>query len=253
MCGIAGVVSRHPQQVEPAVRRMMHAMVHRGPDDEGFEWLPFGTDASGLRAGFGFRRLSILDLSSAGHQPMVDVATGNCIVFNGEIYNFRDLRQRLEARGVTIRSSSDTEVLLHAVSVWGERALDEIDGMFAFAFYEASSRRILLGRDPLGIKPLYVGTTTGSLVFASEVRAVLASGLIPDELDPGGIASYLAYGSPQDPLTVHRSIRSFPAGSCCWIDAGVVDGGPLPTPRRAPTRGRNGKGDRDHPYRDHPR
>ena len=223
MCGICGVIGADAPRVEPAVRAMMRAMIHRGPDDEGYEDRPLGTDGRGARAGFGFRRLAILDLSPSGHQPMANPATGDLIVFNGEIYNFRRLRERLESAGVTFRSSGDTEVLLAALSTWGEAALPELDGMFAFAFYHAASRRILLARDHVGIKPLYVGRAPGALVFASEVRAVLASGLVSDDLSAAGIATFLAYGAPQDPLTVHRDVQSFPSGSFAWVDAGAVE------------------------------
>ena len=218
MCGICGIITADSTGIEPAVRRMMHALIHRGPDDEGYEQFPFGAGVA-ASAGFGFRRLAILDLSPLGHQPMVDATTGNAIAFNGEIYNFRSLRSRLEAEGHAFRSTGDTEVLLRALSAWGERALAELDGMFAVAFYHAATRRVLLARDPLGIKPLYLAQAPGRVVFASEVRAVLASGLVSDELDPAGIASFLAYGAPQDPLTVHRAVRSLPAGSHAWIDA----------------------------------
>jgi asparagine synthase (glutamine-hydrolysing) len=231
VCGIAGVLSADQRGVEPAVRAMMRAMIHRGPDDEGYEELPLGGEG-GPVAGFGFRRLTILDLTPAGHQPMVNLHTGDCLIFNGEIYNFRWLRAKLESKGLQIRSSGDTEVLLHALATWGEAALDTIDGMYAFAFYHAASRRILLARDPFGIKPLYVAALPRAFIFASEVRTVLASGLVPDDLDPAGMATMLAYGAPQDPLTVHAAIKSFPAGACQWIDAGVAAGHTPPTPRR---------------------
>jgi asparagine synthase (glutamine-hydrolysing) len=217
--------------VEPAVRRMMRVMVHRGPDDDGYEQLPLGGEGGPI-AGFGFRRLSILDLSAAGHQPMVNPVTGDCLIFNGEIYNFRDLRKDLEARGVSFRSTSDTEVLLHALSTWGEAALEKLEGMFAFAFYEAKSRRILLARDPLGIKPLYVAALPDRFVFASEIRAVLASGLVPADLDVAGIAGMLAYGAVQSPRTIYERIRSFPAGASQWLDAGAASGRIPAGPRR---------------------
>ena len=206
--------------MEPAARRMMQAMIHRGPDDEGYEELPMGGDESGPVAGFGFRRLSILDLTAAGHQPMFNSHTGDCLIFNGEIYNFRSLRAELQLRGILFRGTSDSEVLLQALSTWGEAALEKLQGMYAFAFYEAKTRRILLARDPLGIKPLYVASLPDRFVFASEIRSVRASGLVPDDLDMGGIAGMLAYGAPQDPLTVHREIRSLPAGHSCWISSG---------------------------------
>jgi asparagine synthase (glutamine-hydrolysing) len=222
MCGIAGVLSVDPQPVEGAVRRMMRAMIHRGPDDEGYSQFPLGSDSSGSVCGFGFRRLAILDLSPSGHQPMINRATGDAIIFNGEIYNFRFLRHRLTSLGHSFASTGDTEVLLCALSRWGEKALDELDGMFALAFYHSASKRVLLARDPLGIKPLYVAQVKGACVFASEVRTVLASGLVPGDLDAAGIASFLAYGSPQDPLTIHTFIRSMPAACCEWHDAASV-------------------------------
>lgn len=223
MCGIAGVLRGGGGSVESPVRAMMRALVHRGPDDDGFDQFPFG-QGSGAICGFGFQRLAIMDLSPLGHQPMIDAASGDAIIFNGEIYNFVELRRRLEGEGCSFRSSGDTEVLLRALSTWGERALEELDGMFALAFYHAASRRVLLARDPLGIKPLYLAQVPGAVVFASEVRAVLASGLVPSDLDPAGIAGCLAYGSPQDPLTVHTHVRSMPSGTCAWLDAESLAG-----------------------------
>ena len=231
MCGICGVISVESMPVQDPVRRMMRAMIHRGPDDEGYEELPLGRhDDKKSTVGLGFRRLAILDLSPAGHQPMVNPATGDCLIFNGEIYNFVDLRSRLRAEGVEVTSSGDTEVLLKALSQWGERALEELDGMFAIAFYDAGNRRLLLARDHLGIKPLYVAQSRGKVVFASEIRAVLASGLVSNELDAAGIATMLAYGSPQDPLTVLKDVRSFPPGSFCWFtaDAAMSQEPPIP-------------------------
>jgi len=231
MCGIAGVVSRNRARIEPALRAMTNAMVHRGPDDEGVEQFHLGSGESAPAVGFGFRRLAILDLSPAGHQPMVNPAMGDCLIFNGEIYNFRHIRTRLRTAGIRFHSTGDTEVLLHALSNWGEAALDDLDGMFAFAFYHAATGRILLARDHLGIKPLYVARTGDAIVFASEVRAILASGLVPDDLDPAGIAGFLAYGAPQDPLTIHRHIRSLSGGGCEWIDRESL-GDPVGRPRR---------------------
>jgi asparagine synthase (glutamine-hydrolysing) len=217
MCGLCGIIAVDSDGIEISTRRMMAAMHHRGPDDEGFEVLSLGTGIASPGIGLGFRRLSILDLSPSGHQPMLNPHTGDWLVFNGEIYNYRSLRSRLMVEGVRFHSSGDTEVLLHSLSLWGERALEEIEGMFALAFYQASSGRVLLARDPVGIKPLYISADQHRLIFASEVRALLASGLVSDELDPAGVASYLMYGAPQDPLTVHRSIRSFPCGTGQWI------------------------------------
>jgi asparagine synthase (glutamine-hydrolysing) len=202
---------------------MMQAIIHRGPDDEGYEEFLLHTDAGGPACGFGFRRLAILDLSPLGHQPMINRDTGDAIIFNGEIYNFASLRERLISRGHTFRSTGDTEVLLRALSEWGEQVLNELDGMFALAFYHAATKRVLLARDQLGIKPLYVARVKGSCVFASEVRAVLSSGLVPADLDAAGVAGFLAYGAPQDPLTVHRHVRSMQAGTYEWIAAPALD------------------------------
>ncbi len=233
MCGICGVISADPKPVEPAVRGMMRAMVHRGPDDEGFEILPLGgSETSGPVAGFGFRRLAILDLSAAGHQPMFNQRTGDCLIFNGEIYNFRQLRTELQMAGVVFRSTSDTEVLLQALCTWGEAAVEKLQGMFAFAFYHASSQRILLARDPLGIKPLYVAALPDRLLFASEIKPLLASGLVPKDLDLAGISGMLAYGAVQSPRTVYEHIRSFPAGHTQWIDGSVAGGQSPAHPRR---------------------
>jgi asparagine synthase (glutamine-hydrolysing) len=233
MCGIGGVISADPRPVEPAVRAMMRVMVHRGPDDEGFEVLSLGgSEASGPVAGLGFRRLAILDLSAAGHQPMFNQRTGDCLIFNGEIYNFRQLRTELQMAGVVFRSTSDTEVLLQALCTWGEAAVEKLQGMFAFAFYHASSQRILLARDPLGIKPLYVAALPDRLLFASEIKPLIASGLVPKDLDLAGISGMLAYGAVQSPRTVYEHIRSFPAGHTQWIDGRVTTGDVPPRPRR---------------------
>jgi asparagine synthase (glutamine-hydrolysing) len=231
MCGICGIITEDIAAAEPAVRRMMRAMVHRGPDDEGYAQFRLAGEGGPIAA-FGFRRLSILDLSSAGHQPMVNRDTGDCLVFNGEIYNYRDIRERLASRGIAVESTGDTEVLLKALSTWGEAALDDIDGMFAFAFYEAKTRRILLARDHMGIKPLYVARGPWGLVFASEVRALLASGVVPADIDEAGLATFLAYGAPQDPLTMHRFVKSFPSASCQWVGEEVARNSPSASPRR---------------------
>jgi asparagine synthase (glutamine-hydrolysing) len=232
MCGICGVVSADSRQVEPAVRRMMQAMIHRGPDDDGFVELPLVNAETGPAVGLGFRRLSIIDLSLNGHQPMVNSSLGDWIVFNGEVYNFRALRAELSGSGVIFRGTSDTEVVLHALSRWGEDALPKLHGMFALAFYQSSTRRLLLARDPLGIKPLYVAQLPDRLVFASEICALRASGLVPLDPDVAGIAGMLAYGAVQSPRTVFEKIRSFSAGSHQWFDAGVVTGRPQPAARR---------------------
>lgn len=194
--------------------------------------MPLGGAGHGAWAALGFRRLSILDRSADARQPMACPDTGDCLIFNGEIYNYRELREELKSAGIQVRSSGDTEVLLRALSTWEERALTRIEGMFALAFYQAKTRRLLLARDPMGMKPLYVATTDKAFVFASEVRAVRASGVVPDELDAAGIAGMLAYGAMPAPRTAFRAIRSFPAAAYQWINADVVTGRPPDDARR---------------------
>ena len=227
MCGIAGLISDDRLVVERAIGAMNAAQAHRGPNDCGTAILPFG----GSLLGLAHRRLSILDLSACGHQPMVHPQTGDQLIFNGEIYNFKDLRRELEALGEQFDGHSDTVVLLHALARWGTDALRRLQGMYAFAFYEAKSQRLLLARDPMGIKPLYVARTTGGLLFASEVRALLASGLVDRAFDLHGMAGLLAYGALQHPSTLFAQVRSFPPGSFQYLEPGDE-----PFERRPPQR-----------------
>jgi asparagine synthase (glutamine-hydrolysing) len=209
MCGIAGFwADIAPGAIEAATARMTAAMVHRGPDDDGVEILPVGHELLAL----GARRLAIQDPSFAGHQPMHDAQTGNWLVFNGEIYNFRELRSELDARGVRCLSGTDTEVLLRAYAVWGLQCVHRLRGMFAFALWDARARRLILCRDPLGVKPLYYARVGGGLLFASEVRALLRSGHIPQRLSHAGVASYLALGAVAEPQTIVEGIECLPAG-----------------------------------------
>jgi asparagine synthase (glutamine-hydrolysing) len=223
MCGIAGLIADRPDLVEQALPSMVHAMVHRGPDDEGIAYRRLGHSFVGL----GFRRLSILDLSAAGHQPMIHPRTGSCLIFNGEIYNFRQLRRELEAEGARLTSQGDSEVLLHALEHWGPACLDRLQGMYAFAWLDGKGERLLLARDPLGIKPLYVARLPHAFLFASEVRALLASGLVPRKLDQRGLAGLLAYGSVQHPCTMVQGVFSFPAGHSQTLE-GIQGAAPRP-------------------------
>ena len=188
MCGIAGIIGRLDKPNRAALERMSAAMVHRGPDGSG-TWAST-PDARGWGALLAHRRLSILDLSPAGAQPMVDPVTGHVIVFNGEIYNFDDLRRRLVVEGQEFQSTGDTAVMLRALGLHGLDAVSWLRGMFAFACWNPKQRRLLLARDPLGIKPLYLARSSDpdagwSVAFASEVRALLASGLLGrPRLDP---------------------------------------------------------------------
>ena len=174
MCGICGIIgSTEPEPTQNVVRQMLGQMQHRGPDDEGI----FVDESVAL----GMRRLSIIDLGG-GHQPVFNQDRTVVVVFNGEIYNFQELRNTLEHRGYRFQTQSDTEVIVYAYEEWGEDCVDHFEGMFAFALAETSKStrrgnpRVLLARDRLGIKPLYYALVDGNLIFASEVRSLLASG-----------------------------------------------------------------------------
>jgi len=215
MCGISGLIGRRdPREGEVLVARMSAALAHRGPDDHGL----YSAATSQGSIALGHRRLSIIDLSSAGHQPMVNPETGDVIVYNGELYNFRALKAELEGRGVSFRSQSDTEVILHAFARWGTECFARLNGMYALAFWDARRERLILARDPVGVKPLYVATVEGGLAFASEVRALVASGVVDATLDEAAVASYLAFGSVQAPRTPYRSVRSVPPGTFLEVD-----------------------------------
>jgi len=194
-----------------ALERMNEAMIHRGPDASG-TWVS-APDCRGWGALLAHRRLSILDLSPSGAQPMVDPATGHVIVFNGEIYNFRELRRRLVAEGQELQSTGDTAVMLRALGLHGPAAVRWLRGMFAFACWDPKQRRLLLARDPLGIKPLYLARASDpdaswSLAFASELRALLASGLLgAPHLDPQAVASSVWNGFVVGPGTAVEGVE----------------------------------------------
>ena len=188
MCGIVGFASvRHTVNRE-LLERQRDTMVHRGPDSAG-TWI---SDSG--HVGFGHRRLAIIDLSPGGHQPMVDAITGNVITFNGEIYNFRELRAELERAGERFSTSSDTEVLLAAYRVWGLNGVRRLDGMFAFAIYDAKLQRVLMARDRAGEKPLYYRVSDGTITFASELKALLSDPSLARRIDEAALDDYLAYG-----------------------------------------------------------
>lgn len=213
MCGIAGVVGDYRrEQAGAAIEAMTAAQFHRGPDDGGTEIIETRSGSIAL----GARRLAILDLTPAGHQPMTDEVTGNVLTYNGEIYNFPELRDELVARGHTFHGRGDTEVILVGYREWGRAVLDKLRGMFAFALWDARKQRLLVARDHLGIKPLYYASTAAGFVCSSEVRAILAGGLVDATLDRRGLAGYLAYGAVQEPFTIVEQIRALAAG--CWME-----------------------------------
>lgn len=227
MCGIAGAVGSLDDRVLRAVAAASESQAHRGPDADGF-WQSDPREGAAARPGaaFAHRRLAIIDLSRDGIQPMHDPVTGNTVCFNGEIYNFRSLRAELEAEGSVFTTKTDTEVILKAYARWGDACLTRLRGMFAFALWDARTRRTLLARDRLGIKPLYVadlGGTTRVLQFASEVRALLAGGLVSARIDPRGLETYLWNGFVTGPCTLIQGIRSLGRGCRMWVsDTGEI-------------------------------
>jgi asparagine synthase (glutamine-hydrolysing) len=225
MCGIAGIVGAlSASQVNEAVQAMIDAQLHRGPDDGGSTVRSVGGGAVGL----GNRRLAIQDLSPLGHQPMVNEATGDILVYNGEIYNGPALRDQLKTDGFAFRGHSDTEVLLRAYERWGTQCLTRLRGMFAFALWDVRRSRLIIARDPMGIKPLYYAEKKGNwFICASEVRALLQSRLRDSRIDRRALAGYLAYGGIQEPLSIYEGIFSLPRGSWQERDelGNVVAGG----------------------------
>jgi asparagine synthase (glutamine-hydrolysing) len=211
MCGIFGIVARNASVAPGLLERATLSLAHRGPDDSGTVIIR-DTLPEPVEVGFGSRRLAVLDLSPLGHQPMRDPESGNWIVYNGEIYNFRAIRKKLENEGARFAGNSDTEVLLKAYARWGERCLDELRGMFAFAIWDAQRHRLFLARDPMGIKPLYYCTVGPYFLFASEIRTLLHTGLIPRRMDRAGLSNYLAFGSLYDPITLIEGVSALRPG-----------------------------------------
>ena len=222
MCGIAGIIGQLDEPNRAALQRMSDAMIHRGPDASG-TWVS-APDARGWGALLGHRRLSILDLSPTGVQPMVDPVTGHVVVFNGEIYNFGDLRRRLVAEGQEFQSTGDTAIMLRALGLHGPAAVGWLRGMFAFACWDPKQRRLLLARDPLGIKPLYLARSADpdagwSVAFASELRALLASGLLgTPRLDPQAVASGVWNGFVVGPGTAVKGVDLLWPGRLLELD-----------------------------------
>ena len=203
MCGICGYVSREGEATAEAVRAMAGTLAHRGPDGE-------GVHVEGP-VGLGHRRLSIIDLSEAASEPMTNEDGSLWLTFNGEIYNFREIRRGLEARH-RFRSRSDGEVILHLYEEKGCAAVADLDGMFAFALWDAKRRRLLLARDRAGKKPLFYHDGPRLFAFASETKALLAHPGVPHERDPDALPLFLTYGYVPTPGTVYRGIRALPPG-----------------------------------------
>src|SRR4051812_39662426 len=218
MCGIAGVFRRDGAITPDPAAALSWALAHRGPDGEG-TWRSAGQDAVLVH-----RRLAIIAPGPSGAQPMATADGRHLIVFNGEVYNYQDLRRSLEDRGERFTTGSDTEVLLRLLTCDGPDGLDRIRGMFALAWWDTASRTLLLARDRFGIKPLYVAAGDDSIVFASEIHALLASGLVERTIDPAGVLGFLEWGSVPPSLTYIAGVESLAPGT--WMrwshDGGCV-------------------------------
>ncbi|TFG96090.1 MAG: asparagine synthase (glutamine-hydrolyzing), partial [Myxococcales bacterium] len=220
MCGIAGAVGFVDHEVREAVRRATRRQAHRGPDGEGYY---ASSEAAGPGVAFGHRRLAVIDLSADGAQPMLDPESGAVIVYNGEVFNFEALRHELVAEGRAFRSGTDTEVVLQAYAHWGLDFVSRLRGMFALAIWDPRHRRLVLARDPLGVKPLYlarIGRPGGRdvLVFSSELRALLATGLVERRLDPAGLQGFLWHGFAVGPGTLVSGVRRLEPGVRLSVD-----------------------------------
>lgn len=217
MCGVVGLYAYHTAALpvdREELRTIRDAMTARGPDGHG-EWY-----ADDERVGLGHRRLSIIDLSERGAQPMQSADRSLVISFNGEIYNYRELRRDLEARGRVFVSDSDTEVLLHLYAEMGEAMLGHLRGMFAFALWDARKQALFLARDPYGIKPLYYADDGWTLRCASQVKALLAGNRVSRAPEPAGQVGFYLFGALPEPYTLYQEIRALPAGHSLWVDRG---------------------------------
>ncbi|HEX3142795.1 MAG TPA: hypothetical protein VHQ64_02415, partial [Pyrinomonadaceae bacterium] len=222
MCGIAGLIANDP---EARIGAMLKTIEHRGRDDEGV-WTSPPIDDGGRQVCFGHRRLSIIDTSAAGHEPMFSRDGRFTLTFNGEIYNYRELRAELEAKGHAFRTQTDIEVLLTAWQEWGEASLQRLNGMFAFALWDEKERALFLVRDHVGIKPLYYACQKpdrqggqAALTFASEVKSILASKLIHADLNRESLHQFLTFLWVPDPNTLFRDIKTVPPGHLVkWRD-----------------------------------
>jgi asparagine synthase (glutamine-hydrolysing) len=213
VCGINAIFAYSPAAppVDPHELLVCREAMHKRGPDSGDSWI-----SDDRRIGFGHRRLAIIDLSPGGAQPMHRAT--NTIVFNGEIYNYEELRADLERRGVTFTSHSDTEVILRLYELEREAMLPRLRGMFALAIWDGERKRMFLARDPYGIKPLYYADDGQTCRVASQVKALIAGGRVAKQFDPAGAVGFFLRGTVQEPFTMYRSIRALPAGSYCWVD-----------------------------------
>ena len=213
MCGITGIFNLNGGPVSPVIlRKMTDAIKHRGPDGEGFY-----TDSF---IGLGHRRLAIIDLSPSGHQPMITQDGNYALIYNGEIYNFQELRAELEARGHQFHSRSDSEVVLHSYMEWGEKALDRFNGMFAFAIWDRIRQELFLARDRFGVKPMYYGLFGNVFLFGSEVKAILQHPAYKVDIDKSALLEYFTFQNIFSSRTLFSDVSLLPAGSYLRVSLG---------------------------------
>src|SRR6059058_1213259 len=213
MCGICvqfNFASDEPVE-STTVRHMTDTIVHRGPDDE-------GCYVSGP-IGLGFRRLSIIDLAG-GHQPMSDAEETVWVIFNGEIYNYRELRAELRSKGHEFRTNSDTEVIIHGYKEWGAEVLNHLNGMFGLAIWDVKKQRLVVARDAMGIKLIYYRITSGQVTFGSEIRPILAAQDSKPEVDPVALNLFLRFRYTPSPLTIFRDVRKLAPGTMLVVEDG---------------------------------
>src|SRR6266571_153098 len=215
MCGIAGVVYDDRSRVvdRDEVKRMSDTLTHRGPDDEGF--------FVDRNVGLGMRRLNVIDLVT-GHQPISNEDGSIWIVFNGEIYNYPELRKELEKKGHRFSTNTDTETVVHAYEEYGENCVKHLNGMFAFAIWDGPRQRLVLARDRLGVKPLYYFLNDRLLVFGSEPKAILQHPEVPTALDLEALDSYLTFEYVPAPLSIFQGVRKLPPGHLLIKQEGKV-------------------------------
>lgn len=254
MCGIAGIINldKSLSHLAMPIHQMANRMKHRGPDDEGFllsDWkdltvysgddTPIGnSETYGINfypkeviknaynkksnIAFGHRRLSIIDLTLNGHQPMCDQSERYWIVFNGEIYNYKEIYQELKSSGYNVRGTSDTEVLLHAYIRWGKEALQKFNGMFAFAIYDSKEHTVFFARDRIGIKPLYYTIQNNQFIFASDIKTIIASGLYLPEVDWEGLWHNFSFSITPRPMTSFKNVLALEQAQ--WMEIDLVSG-----------------------------
>lgn len=222
MCGITGIFNLNGEPVSPVIlRKMTDAIRHRGPDGEGFYTDNF--------IGLGHRRLAIIDLSPSGHQPMLTPDGRYALIFNGELYNFQELRVELESKGHQFHSRSDSEVVLHAYAEWREKALDRFNAMYAFAIWDRDKRELFLARDRFGVKPLYYALFGNMLLFGSEVKAILQHPSVKTELDKNALLEYFTFQNIFSERTLFTGIHLLPAGTYLRVPLEAKE---LPAPVR---------------------